>query len=476
MTGMPRMAVGLALLNMSAWIRRQPWLRSIYRHFPQTLRNRVSDALARRSGAQIKFKRTPNWQRLASAYPSSLLAVTDPCKFGSAAGVNVLAYARGQSGLGESARLYVQALRAVGYPVAVRNIDIGIPHDMDDTSMEGLIRSDMPYGINLIFVNPDYLDAAIASIGRGSLVGRYSIACWFWELESFPAEWTPALQIVDEIMVSSDFIRKAIEPVTDKPMLHVPLPVGEVDDHGLRRSDFGLDENAFVFLTSFDFNSFVDRKNPLGTVEAFRRAFGNARSDVQLLVKSSNGHRHPEKLRQLLNAVAGDRRILVRDEVIGRKEFQALQKCVDAYVSLHRAEGFGLGIAECMHMGKPVIATGWSGNMEYMTAGNSCLVDYELIPVGEGEYLHYQGQRWADPDVSHAADYMRRLVADPQFRADIGAQAAFDMREKLSPQAAAQKIIQRLQALSPTLAACAPIGAAAAGARTHPTHKQARFE
>ena len=446
--GKPRKGAGLALLNLSAWIRRQPWLRSIYRHFPQILRNRVSEALAARASEQSRFKRTANWQRRANAPAAALPTAVRRDEFGAAAGVNVFAYARGQSGLGESARLYIRALLARGYPVAVHNVDIDIPHGMDDTSLDGIIGTDTPYGTNLVFVNPDYLDDAMASIGRERLAGRHTIACWFWELENFPEEWLPALQVVDEIMVSSRFIGEAIGSVTDKPLLHVPLPVDEVDDRGLQRADFGLDENAFIFLTSFDFNSFLARKNPLAVIDAFRKAFADGRADVRLLIKSSNGHRHPEKLRELLNAVAADRRIMVRDEVIDRGDMQALQRCADAYVSLHRAEGFGLGLAECMRMGKPVIATAWSGNMEYMTADNSCLVDYRLVPVGEGEYLHYTGQRWAEPDVGHAAAHMRRLVEDPQFAAMIGTQAASDVGEKLSPHTAAARIIHRLQTLS----------------------------
>ena len=441
-------SVGLMLLNLSAWIRQQPWLKRIYRYFPQSLRNSVSETLASRASTQIKFQRTPNWERRTPLPASPAGDAARRNEFGAAAGVNVFAYARGQSGLGESARLYVRALLGEGYPVAVHNIDIDIPHGMDDTSLDEHIGTDTPHGINLVFVNPDYLDDAIANIGHERLVGRYTMACWFWELEKFPEEWLPALKIVDEIMVSSSFIGEAIKPVTDKPILHVPLPVDEVDDSGLMRADFGLDDGVFIFLNSFDFNSFLTRKNPSAVIDAFRRAFADGRADVRLLIKSSNGHRHPDKLRALLNAAAGDQRILIRDEVIDRSDVQALQRCADAYVSLHRAEGFGLGLAECMRQGKPVIATAWSGNMEFMTPENSCLVDYRLVPVGEGEYLHYAGQRWAEPDVDHAATYMRRLADDREFATRIGVQAAFDIRDKLSPHTAAQRIISRLEALT----------------------------
>jgi glycosyltransferase involved in cell wall biosynthesis len=440
-------SVCLLALNLSAWIRRRPWLKVMYRYFPVAWRSRLSDAMTARVSQQLRFPRTSNWARVG---PSKMLlqnGAAPGVTFGENAGVNVFAYVRGQFGLAESARAYARALFAESYPVAVFDIALDVPHGMGDTSLDACVTKFAPYNVNLIFVNPDYLDDAIASIGREHLGDRYTIACWFWELEVFPEEWLPALKKVDEIMVSSSFIQGIIKPITDKPLLHVPMPVGEIEDTGLIRSDFGLDDGAFIFLNSFDFNSHLARKNPYAAIDAFRQAFPDNRSDVQLLIKSSNGHRHPELLRMLLNAAASDSRILVRDDVIDRGDMQALQRCVDAYVSLHRSEGFGLCLAECMRLGKPVIATAWSGNMEYMTPDNSCLVDYHLVPVNEGEYLHHSGQYWADPNVRQAALYMRRLVEDREFAARIGTRAASDVREKLSPHIAADKIIRRLDTL-----------------------------
>lgn len=456
-----RRAIGIALLNLSAWIRRQPWLRAVYRRFPAGLRNRTSEVLAARAGQQLKFTRTARWNR-NRRLPEAVAATAGGAHAG-AAGVNIFAYARGQFGLAESARQYARALLAEGYPVAIHDIDMDMPHGMDDRSLDPHIGGETPHGVNLIFVNPDYLEQATASIGRERLGDRHTIACWFWELEKFPEAWRHALHRVDEVMVSTGFIRRAVAAVTDKPVWNVPLPVDQSPDSGLTRADFGLEEDDFIFLCSFDFNSFLARKNPRAAIDAFRRAFADRRPNVKLLVKSSNGHRHPEKLRVLLNAVGADERIIFRDEVIDREDLGALQRCADAYVSLHRAEGFGLGLAECMRLGKPVIATAWSGNMEFMTSGNSCLVDYQLVPVGEGEYLHHAGQRWAEPDVGHAAKLMRRLVEDPGFAAGIGARAAQDIRARLSPHAAALEIIRRIEsrppraAVSPLLVAEHPI-------------------
>ena len=442
------MAFGIGLLNLSAWIRRKPWLKAVYRHFPLAFRHKMAEALAEYAHEQIRFRRTPNWQHRTRQMDPTRTKVAHGAMYDKAIGVNIFAYARGQFGLAEGARLYARALLAEGYPVAIHNIAIDMPHDMDDSSLDAHIGEETPYGVNLIFVNPDYLDEAIAFIGRERLGDRYMIACWFWELEVFPSAWLSALSLVDEIMVSTRFIETAVKRITDKPVWHAPLPVGEARDSGLLRADFGLDDDTFVFLNSFDFNSFLTRKNPLAVIKAFQLAFADGRPDVRLLIKSSNGHRHPSKLQEVLKAAVADRRIIIRDEVIDRSDVQALQRCADAYVSLHRAEGFGLGLAECMRLGKPVIATAWSGNMDFMTTENSCLVDYQLVPVGEGEYLHHASQRWAEPNVAHAAEQMRRVVEDSEFAARIGAQAALDIRDRLSPQETAQRIIHRLEGLA----------------------------
>lgn len=439
---------GSGLLSLAAWMHRQRWLISIYRHLPNRVRRHASNALLVRRRELLRFKRTPNWRRQALPPSPASVNTESFADYSTAIGLNIFAYTRGQFGLAESARLYAHALLAEGYPVSIHEIAIDIPHAMEDRSLEPYLNAPIDGGVNMVFVNPDHLDQALRSIGCERLGDRYTIACWFWELEKFPSDWVPAMKLVDEIMVSTSFIEATIKRATEKPVWRAPLPVGAAHDSGLTRTDFGINEESFVFLNTFDFNSSVARKNPMAAIKAFQLAFAADRRDVRLLIKSSNGYRHPEKLQQLLNAAGTDQRITVRDEVIDRSDVNALQRCVDAYISMHRAEGFGLGIAECMQLGKPVIATAWSGNMDFMTAENSCLVDYELVSVGKGDYVHYNGQRWAEPSIEHAASQMRRIVGDPEFATRIGEQAMRDIREKLSPHASAQRIIQRLETLS----------------------------
>ena len=396
---------GQAMLKLMAWIRRQPWLQVVYERFPQSWRVRASQVVVARNLKKARLPVLPVPGPHREAAPADAIGSEQrTCtEYPQSAGVNIFAYFRGQFGLGESARLYARALIEAGYPVALHDIDISAPHGWDDRSLDHCIGDAAPHRVNLIFVNPDYLAQAMESIDRAKMEGRHVIACWFWELERIPEEWLWAVEQVDEIMVASAFVERAFRQVTDKPILRVPVPIGETEDSGLTREQFGLPGDSFIFLNTFDFNSSWHRKNPIAAIRAFRLAFPRAREDVALLIKSSNGHRYPEQLHQLLAAASGDPRILIRDDVIDGRHVHALHRCADAYVSLHRAEGFGLGLAEAMALGKPVIATGWSGNMEFMTTHNSCLVDYRLVPVGDSEYVHAANCEWAEPDVGHAA-------------------------------------------------------------------------
>ncbi|CAE1138937.1 glycosyltransferase family 4 protein [Xanthomonas euroxanthea] len=434
---------GLAGLRLQSWVRQQSWLQRIYRIFPQRWRDRVSSTLSARSLVQTRFQRTAAWELCAKGADACLpmdadISVTRI----PSVGINIVGYLRGEFGLAESARMYARALISARVPVSLYDLDMGLAHSWDDRSLDGLIDQRMPHQVTVVFVNPDYLQAAFEKIGRARMDGHYVIACWFWELEVIPPSWLSAIALVDEIIVASRFIEDAFRSVTDKPIMRLPLPLSDQPDSGLQRHDFGLDPETFVFLFTFDFHSFVARKNPQAVVNAFRHAFPVDRNDVRLVVKSSNGHMYPEQMAELLSLVAADKRILLRDEVIDRMHVRALQRCCDVYVSLHRAEGFGLGLAECMSLGKPVIATGWSGNMEFMTDSNSCLVDYDLVPVA-GRYPESDGARWAEPRIASAAAAMRRLADDPSQARRLGEAARDDICARLAPRSVAEHLLAR---------------------------------
>jgi glycosyltransferase involved in cell wall biosynthesis len=433
-------ALGVALMKFPAWIRSYPALRVIYRWVPQALREKISSSLAAQAIDALKFQRK-NWAILPS---KGTLHNTFPPS-GHGRGINLFGYFRGQFGLGENARLYARALLLAGYPVALIDLDTDAPHAREDGSLDSYISHESPYPINLIFVNPDEFGRVLKLLKPAQWQSKYNMACWFWELERFPKAWEYALASVEEVLVATSFVQQAVADATDKPVTMVPIPMDDPVDSGRRRADFGIGEE-FTFLVTFDFNSHIERKNPLAAIRAFQKAFVHG-EDVALLVKCSNGHRHPELLSSLIEFSIKDPRITVRDDILARDDVQALQRCSDAYVSLHRSEGFGLGMAESMRLGKPVIATAYSGNMDFMTEENSCLVPYTLVPVLDGHYIHHEDQYWAEPDIEAGASFMRRLVEDPAYRQSLGRRAAEDIRSKFSPEVSAVMLIKRFEQL-----------------------------
>ena len=217
----------------------------------------------------------------------------------------------------------------------------------------------------------------------------------------------------------------------------------------LSRAYFGLPDDRFLLLFFFDFRSFIQRKNPWAALRAFTTAFqDNVSAPVSLAIKMNGTEACPDDYRDFLDSDAvRDPRVILIDRVMDGGEIKELVRLCDCFLSLHRSEGFGRGLAEAMYFGKPVIATGYSGNLDFMNEANSCLVDCTLIPVGTDEYPYGAGQRWAEPDVDQAAWYLQRLVADSAYAADLGQRAAHYIRTYHSFAAVGARHRRRLEQL-----------------------------
>ncbi len=365
-----------------------------------------------------------------------------------AQGVNLVGFAFGEFGLAENLRSLAGACLEGGIPFAVRDVDMKLKTRQADRRLGRYLAEGLPYRCSLYCLNPDMLQPVRQLIAETSAAGGYNIGYWFWELDRIPREWGRALDLVDEIWVATEFVADAMRHATSKPVVKIPTPIEVAPVLTHARADFGLPEGRFLFLFTFDFNSFSRRKNPEAVVDAFRLAFGPDRRDVGLVIKSVNGANQPGLLRVVNERIGADDRIVILDRFMTRDEVTGLQGVADAFVSLHRAEGLGLGIAESMWLGKPVIATGYSGNMEFTTAANSCLVGYDLVPIAKGEYLYDDPQfQWAEPHVDQAAAHMRRLVDDVEFRQRIAAQGQRDIRARFTHANAAALMRARLSEL-----------------------------
>jgi len=359
-------------------------------------------------------------------------------------GINLIGYYRADLGLGEALRYLAHSLSDARIPFLVRKFKPKLRASQTNTSLIAYEAAHCTHPINCLVINPDLLRRLPQWLSHAEWAQRYNIAYWFWELERFPKAWEYALPIIDEIWVNTQFNAQTMRSV--HPCVHqIPFAIEFASPSPrFNRAYFGLPERSTLFLSSFDFHSSMERKNPQATICAFLMAFPDRNTPVTLLIKSTNGFAYPEKLNALKTLAQEDPRILFLDRQLGEEETHALLNAADCYVSLHRSEGLGLGLAESMYLGKPTIGTNYSGNVEFMNAHNSCLIDCTLVPVETGQYPHAAGQVWAQANIEHAAAMIRKMFADPQWRLALGAQAACDMREHHSFAVMGQAIANRL--------------------------------
>ena len=361
-----------------------------------------------------------------------------------ALGVNYAGYLRAEMGVGEAARGYIRALRARDFQLGYADLSDLAPHRKEDQSLGDLTApADNPtlHDINIIHVNADQLPVAREFLGPGFFRDRYNIGIWAWETQSFPESWFGRFRLVDEVWVGSSFMAEAIGRVAPVPVIVMPHVV-ETPAVAADRKAFGLDEAEFVFLFMFDFRSIPSRKNPEAAIRAFSQAF-TPDDPVRLLIKSMNGEHEPEAMRALKH-LAGDHRVDFLDRTLDNEERYRLIASCDAFLSLHRAEGFGLAIAEAMSLGKPVIATGWSGNMDFMTVANSFPVAYHLKPLEQDHPPYPAGTLWAEADIDHASRVMRLVYSEPELAARIGARAREDIQKYFGTAAVGERMAERL--------------------------------
>jgi glycosyltransferase involved in cell wall biosynthesis len=332
-------------------------------------------------------------------------------------GVNVIGYAKGELGIGEDVRMAIRALSTTEYKVCVPNLPLKIPSRQDDNSVLGYLVPKPIYNINLICM-PNYETLRLfGSTGRNIFEGRYNIGFWQWELSRFPQQMKCSLNLVDEIWSASRFTAEAMRSASSQPVFHMPIVV-ELPEKlsAWKRSDFSLKEEDFIFLTVFDGNSGLRRKNPLGTVSAFAAAFESVKN-VRLVVKAMNVKNEDPDWQAIEELARRDSRINLLVEVISRDKLLGLQSVCDCFVSLHRAEGFGRNISEAMILGKPVIVSDYSGNKDFTTEDTAFLVSGNEQPLRAGDYTLEVGQRWFEPSHEAAVEALRQSLTQPNIRA-----------------------------------------------------------
>lgn len=415
----------------------------------QAFRHRVRHALLRRAYFDDSYQTPPLVTTPGAATAPSEPIIKYPvhvrsAEAGADTGVNVVGYLAAESGIGESARSMLRIIGAADVPVTPINFRVGNMSRMRE-AIPDVPASDSLHGINLFHINADQMFVARDALGASLFEGRYNIGFWAWELREFPDAWLPSFDLIDEVWVPSTFCQRAIAAKSPVPVVCVPhsieAPLSTPD-----RARFGLAPADIAFFAMCDVLSVPERKNPLGVAEAFRDAFPGGEA-VRLFLKIGNLEFQPDLKGRLAELARKDPRITLLTGYLNRADLWTLMASVDCFVSLHRAEGFGLGMAEAMACGKAVIATPWSGNVDFTRADNALLVDYTLVELARDLGPYRRGQVWAEPDVASAARRMREVAQSPELRERLRMRGLATIANELSPRALAPLVATRLATL-----------------------------
>lgn len=362
-------------------------------------------------------------------------------------GLNVVGHFLYPSGLRRSAEMLCAGLQAAGGLVSCRDVRTAPADEIGRPTFAGL----EPHDVTLLHVQPEPFFAEVYA--RADLAERrprtHRVAYWYWETDTVPAHWADVADAVDEVWAASTFVAEAVRRNACVPVHLLPpgLSLPHFAPRGL--AELGLGPPAgqrFTILFAFHISSGMARKNPLGLLAAFRAAF-RPDEPVDLVLKVTSfgpSGRNDAALRELKEASRGAN-VHLLDRVLSTEDTLALMAACDAYVSLHRSEGLGLTMAEAMLLGRPVVASRYSGNLDFMTDTNSLLVDGELIPVGPGCPPHDPDAQWFDPSVEGAARHLRRLYEDRAFAAQLGARAQREAAAFFCPLVAGRRVAARLQ-------------------------------
>lgn len=400
-----------------------PAIRPIYRALPMSWRTKARDSLLN-SAAQ------PSYASILKSHNQHALNSTLK------AGFDIYGYFSSFTGVGEGARRMVQIMEHAS-----------IPHQEFNIESEGHLAlpekdSHIPHKIALFHINADQTPRVLDNLGPSRLKGQYRIGYWAWELEVFPEAWNLAFDYVNEVWVPSEFVRAAVASRTSKPVHVVPHPIIPAPKpKGIGR--LALPKGRFLILCAVDFRSFDARKNPRGMVDAFRLAFPEQKaSDPILVVKMNGQHSRPAAREAFGKYIDHDKNIAVIDEDLNDNDWNTLKSTCDAFLSLHRSEGFGLSIAEMMALGKPVIATDFGGSRDFLSAETGFPVRFKKSRIKPGEYPESAGKYWADADLQHAASYLKAIVDET-----IDARRIKNGEAKILSEFSVLVIAQRVKAL-----------------------------
>ncbi|GFI01249.1 putative glycosyltransferase EpsD [Lachnospiraceae bacterium] len=364
---------------------------------------------------------------------------------GKAMDVTLLGYIKSEHGVGESARHVASALDKTGYKWDAYDFEINNLSRQQDEALNEKITEEVDGSILIMNVNADQTPVVKEHLPAEQWNRAYKIGIWYWELPVFPERWLPSINLVDEIWAPTRFVQDAVSMKANCPVIYMPLPMELKIPKVISREKYGLPKDAFLFVNMYDTLSMQSRKNPTAVIEAFKKTFRPDDLSVGLVVKLNNSNvleRDYEYLKQIKGQYQN---IYFLPKVLDRIEVNELIMMCDVAVSLHRSEGLGLLCQEAMYLGKPVIATNWSGNVDFMSDREACMVNYKLIHVGEDIGPYESWQEWADADVDHASELMGRLYADRSLCAKLGENARKRIMDEYSSDTCGKRMRSRIE-------------------------------
>ena len=365
-------------------------------------------------------------------------------------GLNVVGFITADLGIGESARCMIRAADAVKIPAAAIPLKLHCKARLGDQTFAPFLQDHNPHAVNVFHLDAPASRDIDTHHGADFRRGKYNIGYWAWELPEFPDAWLSYFEYFNEIWCPSEFVRAAIADKSPLPVVTMPhavefvRPTKSVPE---LRGSFGLPLDKFLFLFLYDLNSYTERKNPKAVLDAFRRS-GLAAKGASLVIKVHGAAGNEGDLAELRAAVKDLPGTVLVAEALPRQRVYELEAACDCFVSLHRSEGFGFAVAECMYLGKPVIATDWSGTAEFLNGQNGAPVRYRLVSLERNHGPYSKGQIWAEPDVAHAAEWMARLFSDPALAAKLGAAAKQTIERQYSQEAIGLRYRRRLEAIA----------------------------
>jgi glycosyltransferase involved in cell wall biosynthesis len=365
-------------------------------------------------------------------------------------GLNIVGFLAADLGVGESARCMVRAADAAAIPTALVPLKLNCKNRLGDQTYTARLSDANPHDVNVVHVDPPASRDLDHHHGKEFRAGKYNIGYFAWELPDFPDAWVSSFDYYDEIWCPSDFTTRAVAMKSPLPVLTMPHAISfarPTEAPAALRARFGLPADKFLVLTLFDFNSYAERKNPRAAIEAFRRS-GLAGQGAALVIKTQNAAANPADFAALQASVRDLPGTVLLTETLSRADIYALEAACDCLVSLHRSEGYGLAVAESMFLGKPVISTDWSATAEFVNASNGCPVRAPVVTLEENHGPYARGSSWANPDPSHAAEWMKKLFTDRALAASLGTAARATIESRFSPTALGARYRQRLQAIA----------------------------